>query len=121
VLQGGVERGAVHAFLKRLTESIPEKVFLIVDNLRVHHSVKVRKWVEAHKQRICLYFLPPYAPEHNPDEYLNNDVKQQMKNLPRPDSQDELVQSTASVMRSIQKQPHRVRSYFRAPDVRYAA
>jgi len=119
--KGALNAALFIAFLKRLIESIPEKVFLIVDNLRVHHAVKVRKWVEAHKQRICLYFLPPYAPEHNPDEYLNNDVKQQMKNLPRPDSQDELAQSTASVMRSIQKQPHRVRSYFRAVDVRYAA
>jgi len=119
-------KGALNAalfitFLKRLIASIPEKVFLIVDNLRVQDAVKVREWLETHRQRICLYFLPPYAPEHNPDEYLNNDVKQQMKNLPRPDSQDELVQSTTSVMRSIQKQPHRVRSYFRASDVRYAA
>ena len=68
-----------------------------------------------------MYFLPPYAPEHNPDEYLNNDVKQKMKNLPRPDTQDELVQSTTSVLRSLQRNPHRIRSYFQRHDVRYAA
>jgi hypothetical protein len=87
----------------------------------VHHAVKVSAWVEAHKDAIELFFLPAYAPECNPDEYLNNDVKQQMKNLPRPDSQEELVQTTTSVMRSLQRRPNRVASYFRHKDVRYAA
>ena len=96
-------------------------MFLIVDNLRVHHAVKVRTWVEAHKGRIALFFLPAYAPEHNPDEYLNNDLKQELKNLPRPDTQDELVQGTASVQRSLQRRPARIRAYFHAKDVRYAA
>ena len=96
-------------------------MFLIVDNLRVHHAVKVRAWVDAHKERIALFFLPAYAPEHNPDEYLNNDLKQELKNLPRPDTQDDLVRGTASVLRSLQRRPARIRAYFHAKDVRYAA
>ena len=119
--KGGLNAALFIAFLKRLIESCPEKVFLIVDNLRVHHAVKVRAWVEAHKERIALLFLPAYAPEHNPDEYLNNDLKQQLKNLPRPDTQDDLVQGAASVLRSLQRRPARIRAYFHAKDVRYAA
>jgi tRNA U34 5-methylaminomethyl-2-thiouridine-forming methyltransferase MnmC len=59
---------------------------LIVDNLRVHHAVKVRKWVDKHHDSIELIFLPAYAPEHNPGEYLNNDLEQQLKNMPTPDT-----------------------------------
>jgi transposase len=70
---------------------------------------------------VSVFFLPAYAPEHNPDEYLNNDLKQELKNLPRPDTQDDLVQSTASELRSLQRRPARIRAYFHAKDVRYAA
>ena len=108
-------------FLSRLFKDAPGKIFLIVDNLRVHRSVRVSKWVAAHNHEIELLFLPPYAPEHNPDEYLNNDLKQQLKNLPRPDSHEELVQSTTSVLRSLQRRPDRIRAYFHHKDVRYAA
>jgi hypothetical protein len=41
------------------------KIFLIVDNLRVHRSVKVSKWVAAHNDEIELLFLPTYAPEQS--------------------------------------------------------
>lgn len=109
------------AFLRRLTDGASGKLFLIVDNLRVHHAVKVRRWVAEHSAAIELFFLPPYAPEHNPDEYLNNDLKQQLKNRPKPDTQQELVKVTTSVLRSLQRRPERIRSYFRPPDVRYAA
>jgi len=63
------------SFLQRLVRDAPRKVFLIVDNLRVHHAKLVTAWVEAHSDQIELFYLPPYAPEFNPDEFVNNDVK----------------------------------------------
>ena len=119
--KGALNAGLFIVFLRRLIKAADKKVFLIVDNLRVHHAVKVSEWVAAHKDEIALFYLPAYAPEHNPDEYLNNDLKQQLKNMPRPNSQDELVQSTSLVLRSIQRRPDRVSSYFHHKDVRYAA
>jgi transposase len=119
--KGALNAGLFIVFLSRLIKDAPGKIFLIVDNLRVHRSVKVSKWVAVHNDEIELLFLPPYAPEHNPDEYLNNDLKQQLKNLPRPDSHEELVQSTTSVLRSLQRRPDRIRAYFHHKDVRYAA
>ena len=119
--KGALNAGLFIVFLSRLIKDAPGKIFLIVDNLRVHKAVKVSQWVAAHKDEIELFFLPPYAPEHNPDEYLNNDLKQQLKNLPRPDSHEELVQSTTSVLRSLQRRPARIRAYFHHKDVRYAA
>jgi len=65
--------------------------------------------------------VPAYTPEHNPDEYLNNDLKQQLKNQPKPNTQEDLVKATAAVLRSLQRRPERIRSYFNPPQVRYAA
>ena len=109
------------AFLRRLIDGATSKLFLIVYNLRVHHVAKVGQWVAAHRDAIELFFLPPYAPEHNSDEYLNNDLKQQLKNLPAPDTQEDLMQATTSVLRSLQRRPARIRAYFHPPEVRYAA
>ena len=49
-------------FLRRLIKDTDRKVFLILDNLKVHHSRKVREWVDKHQDRIELFFLPPYSP-----------------------------------------------------------
>ena len=67
------------------------------------------------------FYLPAYAPEHNPDEYLNNDLKQTIKNKPRAKTRDDLVAATSSILKSIQRRPDRVKSYFNAKYVRYAA
>jgi len=80
-------------FLRCLIKDAARKVFLIVDNLRVHHATKVRKWVEAHVEKIELFSLPPYSPEHNPDEYLNHDVKTNVRNNPAPRSGRELIKA----------------------------
>jgi transposase len=108
-------------FMKRLVKDAKQKVFLIVDNLRVYHAKAVQDWLARHKDEIEIFYLPAYAPEHNPDEYLNNDLKQTIKNKPRAKTRDELVAATASLLKSIQKRPDRVKSYFNAKYARYAA
>ena len=108
-------------FLRRLIKDAAQKVFLVVDNLKVHHAKKVKAWVQSHRHQIELFYLPAYAPEHNPDEYLNNDVKQKLRQKPPPGSKDELIANTRTVMRAIQRSPARVRGYFRPDPVKYAA
>ena len=108
-------------FMKRLLKDAKQKVFLIVDNLRVHHAKAVQDWLARHKVEIEIFYLPAYAPEHNPDEYLNNDLKQTIKNKPRAKTRDDLGAATSSILKSIQRRPDRVKSYFHAKHVRYAA
>jgi transposase len=108
-------------FLRRLIKDAGRKVILIVDNLKVHKAGKVQAWVESHRHEIELVYLPAYAPDHNPSEYLNNDLKQQLRQQPQPDTKEELVERTRSVLRVIQRSPERVRVYFRPEPVRYAA
>jgi transposase len=109
------------AFLRRLVRDAGRKVILIVDNLKVHKAGKVQAWVESHAHEIELVYLPAYAPDHNPSEHLNNDLKQQLRQRPQPDTKEELVERTRSVLRAIQRSPERVRAYFRPEPVRYAA
>jgi transposase len=56
--------------MSKLIENKEQKVFLILDNLRVHHSKIVKQWAEDNKEKIELFYLPSYSPEKNPDEYL---------------------------------------------------
>ena len=61
-------------FLDKLLEHFAErKIFLIVDNASFHKSPAVEYWLLDHP-RMELFYLPPYAPELNPDELLNQDV-----------------------------------------------
>ena len=66
------------SFMCRLIKDAARKVFLILDNLRVHHSKAVQKWLTAHKGQIEVYHLPAYSPELNPDEYLNGALKEKI-------------------------------------------
>ena len=109
------------AFLRRLIRDAEQKVFLIVDNLKVHHAKKVMAWVNSHAHEIELFFLPSYAPDHNPDEFLNGDLKQKLRQKPQPGTKDELVKTTRTVLRAIQRSPKRIKSYFMAEPVIYAA
>jgi len=108
-------------FLARLIKDSSKKVFLILDNLRVHHSRKVKEWLSNKTDKIELFFLPSYSPELNPDEYLNADLKARMSAGEPVHKQDHMKKKVLSHLRSIQKQPARIRSYFKAEKIQYAA
>ena len=108
-------------FLKRLVKGAKRKIFLIVDNLRVHRAKAVMAWAAANKTKIELFFLPPYAPDCNPDELINNDLKQAIAKRRTPRTKDALKAEVTAHMRALQRRPARVRSFFEAAAVRYAA
>jgi len=108
-------------FLKRLCKEAQRKVFLIVDNLRVHHARKVAEWIEQNSERIELFYLPSYSPELNPDEYLNADLKARMNAGEVVRSPKAMQSKLLGHLRSLQKQPARIRSYFRHEKIHYAA
>jgi len=108
-------------FLRRLVKQAGRKVFLVVDAHPVHRSGTVRSWVGERLEQIELFYLPGYSPDLNPDEFLNNDVKSNAVGRRRPSSPQELMWDVRAYLRSTQRQPHIVRSYFNHEDVRYAA
>ena len=113
--------GVLIRFLQRLINDARRKVFLVLDNLRVHHSRKVREWLEDKGEQIELFFLPSYAPDLNPDEYLNCDLKAQLNAAEPVRSSDQMGKKVLSQLRSLQRQPERIKSYFRNKHIQYAA
>lgn len=108
-------------FCKRLIKDADKKVFLILDNLRVHHSHIVKDWISQNQDKIELFFLPSYSPELNPDEYLNCDLKSGVHSGTPARSKPELKSKALSHLRMLQKMPMRVAKYFKHPKIAYAA
>ena len=108
-------------FLERLIRDAGRKVFLVLDNLRVHHSRKVRDWLEDKRKHIELFFLPSYAPDLNPDEYLNCDLKARLNAAEPVRSDSHLKTKVLSHLRTLQRSPDRVKAYFQNEHIRYAA
>lgn len=108
-------------FLGRLLRSTTGKVFLIIDRLQAHRTPAVKAWLAAHRDRIEVFELPRYAPELNPDEYLNNDLKGQVNEAGLPHNQQEVRSRIQAFMRKLLHLPEHVISYFQHPSVQYAA
>ncbi len=117
VFEGTCDEIVFMDFLDKLLTQIPDrKVFLVLDNAAFHKTRGVRLWQEDHP-RLELFYLPPYAPELNPDEYLNNDVHAHVARR-RPSTLTELIALTTSYLQT--RTTDIVSNYFRAPHVQYA-
>ena len=108
-------------FLERLIRDAGCKVFLIMDNLRVHRSRLVQDWLAHHKSRIEVFYLLAYSPQLNPDEGINGNLKQGVTRKPPARSREELQRNVVNHMRSLSRSRRRVRYVFQHPTFRYAA
>lgn len=108
-------------FLGALIKDAGKKVFLILDNLRVHHSKPVKAWVAERTDKIELFYLPSYSPELNPEERLNADLKHAIGSKVPARTKNKLKAAATDHMIMLQKTPERVMCYFKDPKVAYAA
>lgn len=108
-------------FLRRLLKGQKQKIMLILDNATYHKSAAVKAFAAKHADKLELVFLPPYAPEINPDEYMNNALKQKLNRRPKAKSTKELAESVTCIMRSLQSSKHAIQKLFHHDNVKYAA
>jgi transposase len=122
-----VYKGALHAallirFMERLVRQMKgRKVYLILDNLRVHHSAPVKAWLAEHPEEIEVHHLPSYSPELNPDERLNRSLKSKLGQLPAAQDERTLHRQTVGQLRSCHRQPGLIRGFFNSTTTQYAA
>ncbi len=121
-----VFKGALNArifidFLRRLIKDSKRKIFLILDNLKVHHSGPVQDWVEEYYDRIELFYLPSYSPELNPVEVANADLKHAVTTHAPARKKGQLKLIASGHLRRLQRNPSRIISFFQKDTVRYAA
>jgi transposase len=118
---GSMDAALFVVFLSRLLRSTTGKIFLIVDRLKAHEKDEVEGWVAAHQDRLELFWLPRYAPELNPEEYLNQDLKGRVNAEGLADEKGELRSRLQRFMRRLVHLPEQVRNYFQHPCAQYAA
>ena len=98
-----------------------KKVFLILDNLRVHHCKPVKQWLAEHQDAIEVFHLPSRSPEPSPDERLNADLKHAVGTKVPVRTKERLRAAADEHMRFVSGNQACVRSYFQDPVVKYAA
>ena len=98
-------------------------VFLIVDNLKVHHANALQDWLRESREKhgFRIFYLPSYSPELNPDEYLNRDVKAHLSEMDIPKSEAELHEAVRNHLEARKADRKTVQRLFEKPEVAYAA
>ena len=120
IIDGAFNSQKVIEFLEALVKDATSKVFLILDNLKVHHSKLVTEWLADKMEKIELFFLPAYSPELNPDERLNASLKHKISTSVPVKTKAKLQAATQLHMQHLCDNPHQVRAFFQDPIVNYA-
>ena len=120
VVKGRVGARETIQFIRRLIDGQKREIFLILDNHPAHKAKAVRRLIETLKGRLQLFFLPPYSPERNPDEYVWNDLKYHVgrSGVTGPDRLKSIVLRR---LRHLSKSPKKVQDFFSTPYTAYAA
>jgi transposase len=107
-------------FLKDFMRSQKGKVFLVVDGHPAHKAKVVKAYVQSLQGRLELYFLPPYAPDLNPDEFVWSYMKSNGVSKKPLKQNESLEQRVTEDLLKLHKNPVLVRSFFCADTVVYA-
>ncbi len=118
-VSGQMNAGKFIAFLQRLLHGAKRPVFVIVDGHPSHRARKVFDFIQSTHGRIRLFFLPPYSPELNPDEWVWNHLKNHGVGKRVIESRDGLRRAVMAHLRHLQKTPRLIQAFFHDPSLRY--
>jgi transposase len=105
------------SFLEHLVSQASGKIIVFTDRHPAHEAQAVEEWLEGRESQIELEWLPRYSPEYNADEFLNNDLKQVLKNEPMPQSTSAFRETICGILDWIALMPDRVKGYFEQTEV----
>jgi transposase len=86
-----------------------------------HISKKTKAFVATLGSRLKLFYLPAYSPDRNPDELVWKHLKADTVGRMVTTSKADFKRKVVSSMRSLQKTPEKIRSFFQKPSLQYAA
>ena len=119
IVQGTVRSDQICEFLKRLMHGHDHKVFLIWDGHPTHKSKKVKECIDSFDGRLAIFLLPSYSPDLNPIEQLWNHTKGNGVGRRVINGPNQLKSAVINKLRSLQKLPKKIASFFRHPDCAY--
>ena len=121
VYTGMLNGGRFVEFLRDFMKGRREKVFLVVDGHPAHKANVVKEFIRELQGRLELHFLPPYAPDLNPDEFVWHYVKRNGLSKKPLRENESLRERVETDLAGVKKNPPLLRSLFRAKSVAYAA
>jgi transposase len=121
IVDGAFNHERLIEFFQALIDDTNRKVFVILDNLSVHHCKPVKAWLAERVERIETFYLPSYSPELNPDERLNSELKQRIGRRVPARTKEKLRAVADEFMIGLSREPQRVIAYFHDSFVKYAA
>lgn len=98
-----------------------QKIYLILDNHSVHKSHAVKEFCEKNKNKITIYFLPKYAPELNPVEFLNATLKHYLNYDLFSYDKEELMKNIEKFHKMLLQFPEMILKCFRSKSVEYTS
>jgi transposase len=109
---GTIRSPQVVVFLDHLLRHVSGPIVVIWDRLGTHRSRLVREFVAAQRGRLTLEYLPAYAPELNPVEYIWGHWK--LHELPNfcPRDFDQLSHSARRALTRMRRRPTLVRAFW---------
>ncbi len=118
-IDGRTNADSFVAYLKKLLHDIRGPIFVIVDGHSAHTAAMTKAFVQAHQRRLSLFFLPPYSPELNPDEWVWKNLKHDRVGRTAARTVDEMMTAIESGVARLQATRDLVLGFFRAPDLSY--
>lgn len=113
-----IEKSTIHAkehvdFLRQLMRHHPlRKIIVIEDNAKPHIAAEVKNFVEQHKRKIAVYYLPTYSPDLNPQEDVWRYLKHVKLKAHQAMSKEELVPLVRNSLIAMRQKKGLVRSFF---------
>src|SRR5262245_19086355 len=106
-------------YLKALLHDIRGRVFLVLDQHPVHKAKEVTTFVESAGGRLTLCFLPGYAPDLNPDEWVWKAVKHDGVGKARAFNEPQLRAAVGRAVDRLVEYPAIIRGIFSDPKLAY--
>lgn len=103
--EGSIKKEQIVEFLKALRAHLKQPLLIVWDGLKAHRSRLVRDYLDSINGRIQIAFLPPYAPDLNPVEYLWAWLKRHALANFCPDNLGELQMTARNRLKSAQHRP----------------
>lgn len=121
IIDGRFNSEVFQTFLQRMIKYSRQKIYFVTDGHPAHKTKKLNEWLSTNKKKIEVFFLPPYSPELNPQEYVNQDVKTNVIGKKRPINKAQMHTNVEVFMNDRKNNRKQVQKYFHQKHVRYAA
>jgi transposase len=119
VHESGIRQEEFLDFCKMLVADVGRPVFLIIDNSQVHRAKMLKEYAAQSNGMLTLFFLPPYSPDLNPDEWVWKNVKHDNLGRASVKSERQLAEFASIALVRLKGMPDKVRSFFADPALGY--